>query len=105
MAQHEQESRNEWLKENTLHFMKDALVEEGYTLKMGTDLDMTDKDIDDIIDAQNMAKLKRPRFRNAVERLKEKPQASNNGSQRIKNVYVIISAIEDYSQSKLNGKI
>ena len=103
---------------------------------------MTDKDIEDIIDGLNMPKLKPPRFRNAVKRLKEKRQgqtqkesrmskskkkikdlisitspntkrtklrqgilignedtfkslSSNNDSQRIKNVYVIISVIQD----------
>ena len=154
MAQDEQEPLIEWLGKNNLNFMKDALVEEGYTLKMI--IEMTDKDIEDIIDGLDMPKIKRPRFRNAVKRLKQKPQPqaqqaqqqpqkqkkspmsksekksknlilstspntkaitfpqgqeetfesllSINDSQRIKNGYVIISAIEDYSQSKPNGK-
>ena len=51
--------------------MKDALIED-YTLDMV--VDMTDKDIDDIFDELKISSVKRPRFRNAVKRLKQ-----NNG--------------------------
>ena len=147
MAQGNQDELITWLKSSNLTFLKDALVEEDYTLDMI--VDMTDEDMNDIIDGLNMPKLKRPRFRNAVKRLKQNSQSqhqqpqkqvkspksekkrkdlilstspnaktttlkqgkeetfesllSTDDSQRIKNAHVIISAIEDYSQSKPIG--
>ena len=109
MAQDEQESLIEWLKTNNFIFMKDALVEEGYTLEMV--IDMTDKDIDDIVDALNMSKLKRPRFRNAVKKLKENNQPtkaentrnnnSKNTKDEIKETDINNSAMDSVHHSKV----
>ena len=135
MAQDDQESLVTWLSSNKLNFIKDVLIEEEYTLDMI--VDMNDNDIDDIFDELKIPKLKKPRFRNAVKRLKQQQQQQQQSqakpstlnktenknkddkkqlneetlesllsvgdSQRLINPYVIISAIENYSQSKPNG--
>ena len=73
MAQGNQDDLITWLESNKLHFIKDALISADYTLEII--VNMTDKDIDDIFDELKMSKLKKPLFRNAVKRLKEKPQS------------------------------
>ena len=140
MAQDEQEALISWLKENKLNFMKDALVEEKYTLEMIEA--MTNDEINGICVDLNIPHIKRPRFRVAVQsfqnaqtnnnNVKKQTQQSHNtipnenkkenkikkqnvkeetlesllssqDSQTLSNPYIIISGIEDYSQSKPKG--
>ena len=68
MAQNGQASLVEWLNSNKLNFMKDALVEEDYTLDMI--VNMTDEEMIGVFDKLKISNLKRHRFRTAVINLK-----------------------------------
>ena len=76
MAQDEHQSLIAWLSANKLNFMKDALVEEDYTLDMI--VSMTDDDMNGIFQDLKISNIKRPRFRNAVQSLKQKKQNKIN---------------------------
>ena len=155
MAQDTKTSLLDWLRQNELDFMKNALVNAKYTLEMISD--MTEDDMNGIFDQLKISPLERPRFRTAVKLLKQKLNSTNTvatpahntittitttqgsfkeseskcmgnsnynsddstpsndketlesllsveDSQTIGNPCVIISTIEDYSQSKWKGK-
>ena len=75
MAQSNQDDLVSWLESSNFTFLQDALVEEGYTLDMI--VDMTDEDMNGIFEELKISNLKRPRFRNAVKRLKHNPQSAS----------------------------
>ena len=79
MAQDKQELLV-WLNSNKLNFVKDALVEAEYTLEIV--VNMTDDDMNGIFDDLKISNLKRPPFRTAVKKLKEKHKEEQAGGQK-----------------------
>lgn len=78
MSNEEQDSLIGWLQKNKLNFIKDALVKESFTL--GMIINSTDEDIDLILKDLNISPFKRPRFREAVNTLKQERNNVNSKS-------------------------
>ena len=108
MSHDNQDSLIAWLNSNKLNFMKDALIEEEYTLDMV--MDMTEDEMIGIFDELKISNLKRPRFRNAVKRLKQRKDQINrvfNQSQQQKHIESLTEKQAQHSESKhkLNKKV